>query len=97
MKMKKETKPAKKPMKKMGDTTKKQCNPSMVIYAPVELSIGLIDGKKVRKVVKGALLPKKTIDDIVKLIDKANSNGLKGQDAILLMALKNASGNLGRK
>jgi len=70
---------------------------AMLIYSPVELRIWDKGGKKRQKVIRGALIPKQTVDGIVNLIDKTNARGLRGRDAILLMALKNASVNLGKK
>ena len=72
-------------------------NVSMMIYCPVEVEVGLIDGKRARKIIRGALFPKKTIEAIVRLIDKSNSNGLKGKDAVLLIGLKDASASLDKK
>lgn len=67
-----------------------------VVFSPVEISIVKEDGKTTNRVVRGALLPKKTIDAIITLIDKSNSNGLTGKDAVLLIQLKNAASCLKR-
>lgn len=72
-------------------TTAVKAKSQFVVYSPVEISIVNEDGKTTKRVIRGAFLPKKSIDAIIKLIDKSNSNGLTGKDAILLFQLKNAA------
>lgn len=69
---------------------------SPVVYSPCEIELVNIDGKKVKRVLRGALLPKRTLVAVTRLIDKIAVNGLSGKEAILLMALKNASDALSK-
>jgi len=67
-----------------------------MIYSPIEINVKFDETKKVRKI-RGVLLEKAEIAKVVKLIDKSNSDGLKGNDAILLMRLKEAAADLAKK
>jgi hypothetical protein len=67
-----------------------------MIYSPIEINVKFDETKKVRKI-RGVLLEKAEIAKVVKLIDKSNSDGLKGNDAILLMRLKDAAADLAKK
>lgn len=67
-----------------------------MIYSPIEINVKFDETKKVRKI-RGVLLEKGEIAKVVKLIDKSNSDGLKGNDAILLMRLKDAAADLAKK
>ena len=69
---------------------------SLVVYSPCEIELVSVDGKKVKRILRGALLPKRTLVAVTRLIDKIAVNGLSGKEAILLMALKNASDTLSR-
>ena len=69
-----------------------------MIYSPIEINVRFDDEKKKRhKRIRGVLLEKAEIAKVVKLIDKSNSDGLKGADAILLMRLKEAAVDLAKK
>ena len=67
-----------------------------MIYSPIEINVKFDETKKVRKI-RGVLLEKAEMAKVVKLIDKSNSDGLKGNDAILLMRLKDAAADLAKK
>lgn len=67
-----------------------------MIYSPIEINVKFDETKKVKKI-RGVLLEKSEISKVVKLIDKINSDGLKGNDAILLMRLKEAAADLAKK
>ena len=67
-----------------------------MIYSPIEINVKLDETKKVRKI-RGVLLEKAELTKVVKLIDKSNSDGLKGNDALLLMRLKEAAADLAKK
>lgn len=67
-----------------------------MIYSPIEINVKFDETKKVKKI-RGVLLEKSEISKVVKLIDKSNSDGLKGNDAILLMRLKEAAADLAKK
>lgn len=67
-----------------------------MIYSPIEINVKFDETKKVRKI-RGVLLEKAEIAKVVKLIEKSNSDGLKGNDAILLMRLKDAAADLAKK
>jgi len=67
-----------------------------MIYSPIEINVKFDETKKVRKI-RGVLLEKAELTKVVKLIDKSNSDGLKGNDAILLMRLKEAAADLAKK
>lgn len=67
-----------------------------MIYSPIEINVKFDETKKVKKI-RGVLLEKSEISKVVKLIDKSNSDGLKGNDAILLMRLKEAVADLAKK
>lgn len=67
-----------------------------MIYSPIEINVKFDETKKVRKI-RGVLLEKAEIAKVVKLIDRSNSDGLKGNDAILLMRLKDAAADLAKK
>lgn len=67
-----------------------------MIYSPIEIYVKFDETKKVKKI-RGVLLEKSEISKVVKLIDKSNSDGLKGNDAILLMRLKEAAADLAKK
>ena len=67
-----------------------------MIYSPIEINVKFDETKKVKKI-RGVLLEKSEISKVVKLIDKSNSDGLKGNDAILLMRLKEAAADLANK
>ena len=64
-----------------------------VIYSPLEMKVSSPETGRSR-IVRGALLMKGELAKVVKLIDRNNSNGLKGNDAILLMRLKEALAGL---
>lgn len=66
-----------------------------MIYSPIEINVKFEDDKSKR--IRGVLLEKPEIAKVVKLIDKSNSDGLKGTDAILLMRLKEAAADLAKK
>ena len=69
-----------------------------MIYSPIEINVKFEDEKSRRsKRIRGVLLEKAEIAKVVKLIDKSNSDGLKGADAILLMRLKEAAVDLAKK
>ena len=68
----------------------------IVVYSPVEIQVTGIDGKNTNRRLRGALMPKKTIDSIIRIIHKYNANGI-GKDSILLLALENASASLAKK
>lgn len=69
-----------------------------MIYSPIEINVKFEDDKSKRsKRIRGVLLEKPEIAKVVKLIDKSNSDGLKGADAILLMRLKEAAADLAKK
>lgn len=69
-----------------------------MIYSPIEINVKFEDEKSRRsKRIRGVLLEKAEIAKVVKLIDKSNSDGLKGADAILLMRLKEAAADLAKK
>ncbi len=67
-----------------------------MIYSPIEINVKFDETKKVKKI-RGVLLEKAELTKVVKLIDKSNSDGLKGNDAILLMRLKEAAADLAKK
>lgn len=67
-----------------------------MIYSPIEINVKFDETKKVKKI-RGVLLEKTELTKVVKLIDKSNSDGLKGNDAILLMRLKEAAADLAKK
>ena len=67
-----------------------------MIYSPIEINVKFDETKKVKKI-RGVLLEKSELAKVVKLIDKSNSDGLKGNDAILLMRLKEAAADLAKK
>lgn len=64
-----------------------------MICSPVEIVVSFNDTKRERTI-KGVLLEKADLRNVIKLIDKCNANGLKGKDAICLMSLKDALGDL---
>lgn len=64
-----------------------------MIYSPIEINVKFEESKRSRKI-RGVLLEKAEMSKVVKLIDKSNSDGLKGTDAVLLMRLKDALGSL---
>ena len=69
-----------------------------MIYSPIEINVKFDDEKNKRnKRIRGVLLEKAEIAKVVKLIDKSNSDGLKGADAVLLMMLKDAVADLAKK
>ena len=69
-----------------------------MIYSPIEINVRLEDEKNKRsKRIRGVLLEKAEIAKVVNLIDKSNSDGLKGADAVLLMMLKDAAADLAKK
>ena len=69
-----------------------------MIYSPIEINVRFDDEKNKRhKRIRGVLLEKAEIAKVVKLIDKSNSDGLKGADAVLLMMLKDAAADLAKK
>lgn len=43
---------------------------------------------------KGVLLDAETLNKVIELIDTVNANGLKSEDAVLLLKLKEARANL---
>lgn len=67
-----------------------------MIYSPIEINVKFEETKKPKKI-RGILLEKAEATKVVKLIDKINSDGLKGNDAILLMRLKEAIADLTKK
>ena len=67
-----------------------------MIYSPIEINVKFDETKKVKKI-RGVLLEKAELAKVVKLIDKSNADGLKGNDAILLMRLKEAAADLAKK
>ena len=46
------------------------------------------------KTINGVILEQDDINNVIELIDRSNADGLKGEDAVLLMKLKNASREL---
>ena len=64
-----------------------------VIYSPLQMKVSSPETGRSR-IVRGALLMKGELAKVVKLIDRNNANGLKGNDAILLMRLKESLADL---
>ena len=65
-----------------------------MIYAPIQIKVTSPETRR-SKIVRGAILEKGELKKIISLIDKTNSNGLKGRDAILLMRLKESVLDIG--
>ena len=67
-----------------------------MMYSPIEIIVKAEDSKRSKKI-RGVLLDKAELTKVVKLIDKSNSDGLKGADVVLLMRLKQATMDLAKK
>ena len=74
-------------------TSKDKRKEKTMIYSPVEITVQFEKTNR-KKNVKGVLLGKSEMKKVVKLIDKTNSDGLKGNDAVLLIRLKEALSDL---
>ena len=59
-----------------------------MIMSPVQINTD--DGKTLN----GVLLETEEINKVIELIDRSNADGLKGEDALLLMKLKEAGRDL---
>lgn len=46
------------------------------------------------EILKGVLLDSETLNKVIELFDTVNANGLKSEDAVLLLKLKEARANL---
>ena len=61
-----------------------------MIMSPVQ--INTTDGKTLN----GVLMEGEELNKVIELIDRSNADGLKGDDALLLMRLKDASNDLAK-
>lgn len=58
-----------------------------MVIAPVEINV---QGEMGDSCIKGVLLEKNDLEKVIGIIDSTNKDGLMGEDAILLMKLKDA-------